>query len=204
VIFAGQKTFNGVAILSKTPAIEILFDIPHFEDHQRRIIAATIDGIRVINVYVPNGSEVGSEKYQYKLHWLTHLTQFLKQELTAHEKVIVLGDFNVAPEDQDVHDPKAWEGSVLVSEKERQALRKIMDLGFADLFRQFTQPPQSFSWWDYRNGGYWKGEGLRIDLVLANQALAAQCRACMIDVRPRKLKSPSDHAPVIAEFAKFA
>ena len=200
-VFAGQKTYNGVAVLSKTPATEVVTDIPNFDDPQRRILAATVDGVRVVNLYVVNGAEVGSDKYAYKLDWLANVTAWLQQQAAAYPQLVVLGDFNIAPEDRDVHDPAAWAGQVLCSDAERAALQAIQALGLQDTFRLFTQADKSFSWWDYRAGGFRRNHGLRIDLILASQALAERCQACVIDREPRTWEKPSDHTPVIAEFA---
>jgi len=201
-IFSGQKTYNGVAILSRCPDApeDIVTDIPGLEDAQRRVLGATYGNIRLLNLYVPNGSEVGSEKYAYKLDWLDKLEKYVEQQLKMYEYFVVVGDFNIAPEDRDVHDPAAWEGSVLVSDKERAALKRLLDLGTIDTFRLFEQEEKSFSWWDYRAAAFRRNHGLRIDLVLASKALAEKCRACSIDKTPRKLERPSDHVPVIAEF----
>jgi len=200
-VASGQKTYNGVAIACRGPSSEHVMDIPGFEDPQRRVLAATIGGVRVINLYVPNGSSVGSEKYEYKLSWLSALHDFLQDELRKHAKLIVLGDFNIAPEDRDVYDPVKWGDDILCSPAERAALRKLLDLGLSDVFRQFEQPEGTFSWWDYRAAGFRRNAGLRIDLILASRSLAAGCTACRIDKEPRRLERPSDHAPVIAEFA---
>ncbi len=200
-VFAGQKTYNGVAVLSKTPATEVVTDIPNFGDPQRRILAATVDGVRVVNLYVVNGAEVGSDKYAYKLDWLANVTAWLQQQAAAYPQLVVLGDFNIAPEDRDVHDPAAWAGQVLCSDAERAALQAIQSLGLQDTFRLFTQADKSFSWWDYRAGGFRRNHGLRIDLILASQALAERCQACVIDREPRTWEKPSDHTPVIAEFS---
>ena len=200
-VFAGQKTYNGVAVLSKTPATEVVTDIPNFDDPQRRILAATVDGVRVVNLYVVNGAEVGSDKYAYKLDWLANVTAWLQQQAAAYPQLVVLGDFNIAPEDRDVHDPAAWAGQVLCSVADRAALQAIQSLGLQDTFRLFTQADKSFSWWDYRAGGFRRNHGLRIDLILASQALAERCQACVIDREPRTWEKPSDHTPVIAEFA---
>lgn len=200
-VFAGQKTYNGVAVLSKTPATDVVTDIPNFDDPQRRILAATVDGVRVVNLYVVNGAEVGSDKYAYKLDWLANVTAWLQQQAAAYPQLVVLGDFNIAPEDRDVHDPAAWAGQVLCSDAERAALQAIQSLGLQDTFRLFTQADKSFSWWDYRAGGFRRNHGLRIDLILASQALAERCQACVIDREPRTWEKPSDHTPVIAEFS---
>lgn len=196
VTFSGQPTYNGVAIISKHPITDVVTDLPDFEDSQRRLIAATIEGIRVVNVYVPNGSELTSDKYIYKLSWLEKLNQFIKQELQTHPKLVIMGDFNIAPEDCDVHNPKAWVGSVLVSPKERQALSDLLALGLTDSFRLFEQEEESYSWWDYRAAAFRRNNGLRIDLILVSDALKAQCTTSQIDKEPRKDERPSDHAPV--------
>jgi len=197
----GQRTYNGVAILSRTAGAVACRGIPAFEDPQSRVIAADFDGVRVVSIYVPNGQSVGSDKYAYKLRWLEALREWLRAELAAHPKLAVLGDFNVAPEDRDVHDPKAWEGQVLASAPERAALRGVVDLGLADAFRLFEQPEKSYTWWDYRMGAFRRNLGLRIDHVLLSDALARDCAACRIDTAPRKLERPSDHAPVMCELA---
>jgi len=196
----GQKTYNGVAILSRGDALECATGIPGDGDPQRRVIAATIGRVRLVNVYVPNGQAVGSEKYTYKLAWLERLRTYLASLLESQEHLLVVGDFNIAPEDRDVHDPAAWEGSVHVSAPEREALSKIAALGLTDLFRRFEQPEKSWSWWDYRMNAFRRDRGLRIDLMLASKALAARCTSCTIDRTPRAWDRPSDHAPVTAEF----
>ena len=196
----GQRTYNGVALLGREPVVDISRGMPGYADEQARVIAGTVRGVRVIDVYVPNGQSVGSEKYAYKLAWLGALREYLKAELAAHPRLAVMGDFNIAPEDRDVHDPKAWEGQVLVSPLERSALAALCDLGLEDVFRRFEQPDPSFSWWDYRAAAFRRNHGLRIDLVLASRALASRCTGCRIDADPRRAERPSDHAPVIAEF----
>lgn len=198
VAYSGQKTYNGVAILSKLPLSDIQIGIPGFEDEQKRVLAATVDGVRAVCVYVPNGQSVDSDKYQYKLKWLAALTAWLKQELQAHPKLALMGDYNIAPEDRDVHDPALWKGQVLCSEPEREAFRKLLALGLKDSFRLFEQPEKSFSWWDYRMQGFRRNHGLRIDHILLSDALAASCTESRIDRDMRKLERPSDHAPVIA------
>ncbi len=200
VIFSGQKTYNGVAIVSRSPASDVIMGIPGFADEQKRVLAATIDGMRVICLYIPNGQSVDSDKYQYKLAWLNALQDWLKTELAAHPRLAVLGDFNIAPEDRDVHDPVAWAGQVLCSEPERAHFQAMLDQGLRDTFRLFEQAEQSYSWWDYRAAGFRRNLGMRIDHILATPALADICTACVIDKVPRKLERPSDHAPVIAEF----
>jgi exodeoxyribonuclease-3 len=197
--FSGQKTYNGVAILSREQAGEVQTGIPDFPDEQKRVIAATVGAVRVVCVYVPNGQSVDSDKYQYKLKWLAALRGWLEQELKRHPQLALLGDYNIAPEDRDVYDPAAWQGNVLVSEPERQEFRKLLQLGLRDSFRLFEQPDKSYSWWDYRMMAFRRNLGLRIDHILVSEALAAQCRSCMIDKTPRKLERPSDHTPVVLE-----
>lgn len=199
--FAGQKTYNGVAILASAPIEDVSSGIPGFADEQKRVIAGTVGGVRVVCLYAPNGQAVGSEKYDYKLRWYAALKNWLAGELARHPRIAVLGDLNVAPEDRDVHDPKAWEGQVLVSEPERTAFRGLLELGLKDGFRLFDQPEKSFSWWDYRMMGFRRNAGLRIDHILLSPELAAGCKACAIDKAPRKLERPSDHAPVTADLA---
>jgi exodeoxyribonuclease-3 len=199
-VWSGQKTYNGVAILAHAEPAEVLRDMPGYDDPQRRVLAVSLGGVRVINLYVPNGQSLGSDKYLYKLGWLRALGNWLRQEIAAHERLIVLGDFNIAPEDRDVHDPAAWVGSVLVSPEEREALRCALKLGLVDVFRRFEQPPRSYSWWDYRAGAFQRNNGLRIDLLLATPALAERCTACTIDREPRRVAQASDHAPVIGTF----
>jgi exodeoxyribonuclease-3 len=189
-----------VAILARSPLSETAQQIPRFDDSQRRVLAACCGPLRIVNLYVPNGQEVGSAKYEYKLNWLRALREWLREELERYPRLVVLGDFNIAPEDRDVHDPAAWIGSVHVSEPEREALRGLLQLGLTDVFRRFEQPPQSFSWWDYRAGSFRRNHGLRIDLLLASAPLARLCTACRIDRGPRALQRASDHAPVLASF----
>ena len=196
----GQRTYNGVAILSKQEPTDVVAGIPGFEDEQRRVLAATVSGVRVIDVYVPNGQTVGSDKFEYKLRWLEALRGYVATELERHPQLVVLGDYNIAPEDRDVHDPKAWEGSVHVSEPERAALRSLLALGLEDCFRRFEQPEKAFSWWDYRMMAFRRNAGLRIDLILASTKLAEKCVESRIDKTPRKLERPSDHTPVLATF----
>lgn len=199
-VFSGQRTYNGVAVLSKEEPRDVVAGIPAFDDEQRRVIAATVGGVRVIDVYVPNGQEVGSEKFEYKLRWLEALRGYVVAELARHPRLVVLGDYNIAPEDRDVHDPKAWEGSVHVSEPERAALRALVAAGLVDCFRLFEQPEKSFSWWDYRMMAFRRNAGLRIDLILASAEMAKKCAESRIDKAPRKLERPSDHTPVLARF----
>jgi exodeoxyribonuclease-3 len=200
VVFNGQKTYNGVAILARAPLTESIIEIPDFDDQQRRVLAACCGGVRIVNLYVPNGQAPGSDKYHYKLRWLKALHAWLTREQAQFARLVVLGDFNIAPEDRDVHDPAAWEGSIHVSEPERAALRALLQLGLSDVFRQFEQPPQAFSWWDYRAGAFRRNHGLRIDLILASAELAARCRGAHIDRSTRSGEGVSDHAPVLASF----
>jgi len=196
-VFSGQKTYNGVAILSKLPMTEVVKNNPRFFDEQQRIIGATIDGVRVICAYVPNGQEVGSDKYSYKLKWLDALRDWITDEEKLHDSLALAGDFNIAPDDRDVYDPVAWEGNVLVSEPERAAFKHLQDIGLKDAFRLFEQPDKTYSWWDYRQLGFQKNRGLRIDHILLSDKLAQRCSACTIDRTPRKWQQPSDHAPVV-------
>lgn len=200
VVFNGQKTFNGVAIISRAKSKEVMTDIPALVDPQRRILAATIDGVRVINLYVPNGESLTSEKYIYKMDWLNKVKGYLQQQLTEHAKLIVLGDFNIAPDERDVHDPNLWQGRVLFSDPERSAFQDFLQLGLHDTFRLFTKEPENFTWWDYRQVAFLRNWGLRIDHILASESLAKICKHCVIDKKPRQLERPSDHAPVMAEF----
>jgi exodeoxyribonuclease-3 len=196
-VFDGQKTYNGVAILTRSRPEDVTKGMPGFADEQRRVIAATVDGVRVVCVYIPNGQSVESDKYQYKLKWLDALAGFMQNEITAYGDVALLGDYNIAPEDRDVHDPKAWEGQVLCTDLERAAFRRLIDLGMQDSFRLFEQPEKSFTWWDYRMNGFKRNLGLRIDHILLTPTIAAACRSATIDLEPRKRERPSDHAPVV-------
>lgn len=198
-VASGQKTYNGVAIVARSAPLEPVAGIPGFADEQRRVLAATVDGVRVVCVYCPNGQSVGSDKYEYKLRWFAALREYLAAELARHPRLAVAGDFNVAPEDRDVHDPKAWEGQVHVSEPERAAWRALLALGLKDSFRLFEQPANTFSWWDYRSMAFRRNAGLRIDHVLLSEPLAQQCAGAGVDKAPRKLERPSDHAPALAE-----
>ena len=197
----GQKTYNGVALLSRSPATDVVRGIPGYADTQARVIAGTVGGVRIVGVYVPNGQSVDSDKYGYKLDWLGHLSRYMQELRRSHDNVVVLGDYNIAPDDRDVHDPAAWAGQVLVSEPERAAYAQLCGHGYVDVFRQRTVEAGHFSWWDYRGGGFRRNHGLRIDLILASTALAEHCQSCRIDREPRTWERPSDHAPVIATFA---
>jgi exodeoxyribonuclease-3 len=200
VAFSGQRTYNGVAVLSRHEIVAHETAIPGLDDEQRRVLAVETAGLRVLDLYVPNGQAVGSDKYAYKLRWLEALRSWLATTAAQHPRLVVLGDFNIAPEDRDVHDPEAWEGNVHVSPAERAALAALLDTGLVDVFRRFEQPEKSFSWWDYRMGAFRRNNGLRIDLILASAALAAACTGCLIDREPRRAERPSDHTPVVATF----
>lgn len=200
----GQRSYNGVALLLRSDlpaAIDVTRGIDGFVDEQSRVIAATIDGVRIVCLYVPNGQEVDSDKYRYKLEWCEAVTDYLAGERLRHPTLAVIGDFNIAPEDRDVHDPATWHEKILCSSRERKAFRRWIDLGLADAFRLFPQPEKSFSWWDYRQLAFPKNHGLRIDHILLSDALVKRCRSCSIDRAMRKGLKPSDHAPVIAEIA---
>ena len=200
-VHAGQKTYNGVAILSKHGMTDVAHGIGGFTDEQSRVISATINqsgnDIRVVCVYIVNGQAVDSEKYEYKMHWLTALITWLEGELKKYPNLVLLGDYNIAPEDRDCHDPAAWIGQILVSPKERQMFAKITALGLHDSFRLFEQPEKSFTWWDYRMMGFRRNFGMRIDHILVSDALKNKCESCVIDKAPRKLERPSDHTPVV-------
>ncbi len=200
-IFVGQKTYNGVAILSKTQGCDIVTAIPCFEDVQKRVIAGTYGDVRVICVYVPNGDNIESEKYAYKLRWLPALNEWLQDELTKYPKMAVLGDFNIAPDDRDVYDPSVWEGKVLCSQPERDALDKLLALGLVDSFRLFEQPEKTYTWWDYRMMAFRRNRGMRIDHVLLSNELAKICKSSQVDKETRKLERPSDHAPAWVELS---
>ena len=198
-IFNGQKTYNGVAILSRKPLADVSCDIPGFADEQKRIIAGTLDGVRIVCGYFPNGQAVGSDKFVYKLAWLEALTNWLRTELQATPQLVLAGDYNIAPEDRDAHPD--WKDEIHVSVPERDAFRALLALGLTDAFRRFEQPERSFSWWDYRMGAFRRNFGLRIDHLLVSLALADRCTACAVDKAPRKLERPSDHAPVVVELS---
>ena len=202
--FAGQRTYNGVALLVRdgTGAVaDVVRALPDRDDPQKRVIAATVGDLRIIGFYVPNGQAVGSDKYQYKLEWCRAATAFVAAELARHPRVVVSGDFNIAPEDRDVHDPELWRGQIMCSEPERGVFRDWIGLGFKDSFRLFEQPEKTFSWWDYRQLAFPRNHGLRIDHILLSSPLAGACTSCRIDRNARKGAKPSDHAPVIAEIA---
>jgi exodeoxyribonuclease III len=198
-VFVGQKAYNGVAILSRTPATEVVTALPGFADEQKRVLAATVDEVRVVCVYVPNGESLESEKYQYKLRWLEALHGWLSEELKRFPQLALLGDYNIAPEDRDTHDPRLWEGKVLFSEPEKALFHRMLGLGLKDSFRLFEQPQKSFTWWDYRMNQFKRNMGLRIDHILVSEPLAARCTSCVIDRDVRAQERPSDHAPVLLE-----
>lgn len=197
VAVSGQSTYNGVAILSRTPLLEVVVGIPGYEDAQKRVLAATVAGIRVICVYVPNGASVDSDKYHYKLHWFERLLKYVQQTLTNYTQTVILGDYNIAPEDRDVHDPMAWQGHVLVSDKERACFKALLALGFSDAFRVLEPEKKSYTWWDYRMNAFKRNMGLRLDHILATEAVMARAENCVIDTLPRTWERPSDHTPVI-------
>lgn len=198
VAFAGQKTYNGVALIARAPLSAVVTNIPSFDDTQVRVISANMDSLRLVCAYVPNGQALDSDKFRYKLAWLEALTSWLREELLRYPKLALLGDFNIAPEDRDVHDPAKWQGHILVSPPERQAWKNLLDLGLQDSFRLFEQKDKSFTWWDYRAMGFQRNAGLRIDHILLSHPLAALCQGCTIDKMPRCHERPSDHTPLIA------
>ena len=204
VNFAGQKTYNGVAVISKLEATDIITDLPGLDDPQRRVLGCTIahesGDIRFLNLYIPNGSEVGSEKYDYKLDWLDKLSKYVAAQIKEHKNFVMVGDFNIAPDDRDLWDPVGWKDKILVSPPERAVLQGLLDMGLTDTFRLFEQEEELYSWWDYRAAGFRRNHGMRIDLLLSSPAMTEHCTASYIDKEPRKLERPSDHAPVVAEF----
>lgn len=199
-VFAGQKSYNGVAILARNHAIEdVQVGIPGFEDEQKRVIAATVNGVRIVDFYIVNGQAVDSEKFEYKLRWLKAAHDMLAAEAARHPRLVVLGDFNIAPTDLDVHDPRRWHEKIMCSSPEREALGDITALGLHDSFRLHCSEPGHHSWWDYRLLAFDRGWGLRIDLVLVSEALRAACTGAGIDLAPRTWERPSDHTPVWVE-----
>ena len=197
--YSGQKTYNGVAVLARAPISDVVTDPPNLEDEQRRILAVSVGELRVVDLYVVNGKAVGDPKYGYKLDWLARVRDYLAGELERHPKLVVLGDFNIAPDDRDVHDPQAWKEKILCSTPEREALAAIMDLGLSDSFRQFEDGAGHYSWWDYRQAAFRRNMGLRIDLILISDALKARATAAAIERDPRTWERPSDHTPVVLE-----
>ncbi len=200
-LFFGQPTYNGVAILSRQPAVDPVRNIPQFEDDLARVLTATVGGLRIINAYFPNGQALDSPKFVYKMSWLDALRRFVADEMTRHPKLVLLGDYNIAPEDRDVYDPIAWAGQIHCTPQERKHFQGLIAAGLCDAFRLFEQPPKSWSWWDYRNLAFRKNQGLRIDHILVSPALRPQVVACQIDKLPRKNERPSDHAPVVIELS---
>lgn len=197
----GQKTYNGVALLSKTPAVDVVRNIPGFADEQARVIAGTVGELRVIGAYFPNGQAPGTDKFEYKMQWMRSLRDWVREELAHHPKLVLMGDYNVAPEDRDVYDPIAWAGQIHCTPEEREQFRQLLALGLHDAFRLFEQPEKSWTWWDYRNLAFRKNQGLRIDHILVSEGLKASVTSCTIDKAPRKNERPSDHAPVVAVIA---
>ena len=198
-LFSGQRTYNGVAILSRAPAEDALRGIPGLDDAQQRVVSATIAGVRVVCAYVPNGESLESPKFQYKMSWLTAFRVWLQDELARHPRLIVAGDYNIAPEARDVHDPELWAAKIHFTPPEREALHALLGIGLEDAFRLFDQPERSYTWWDYRMMAFRRKMGLRIDHILLSPALVPLCTSCTIDVEPRRLERPSDHAPVLVE-----
>ena len=203
-VHLGQKTYNGVAIISRHRIEDVQFDIPNFEDEQKRVVAATIEGIRIICVYIPNGQSVGSDKYEYKLNWLNALIAYIEKQLSVYPQLALLGDYNIAPEDRDVHDPAAWKDSVLVSEPERDAFKQLIQLGLHDSFRLFEKSEKLYSWWDYRMMAFRRNMGMRIDHILISTPLVKLVKASWIDKAPRQLERPSDHTPVALALDQLA
>jgi exodeoxyribonuclease-3 len=197
----GQKTYNGVALLSRSGAVAVVKNIPGLADPQARVITGTVQGVRVVGAYMPNGQAPDSDKFSYKMGWLDALREFVRAELVAHPQLVLMGDYNIAPEDRDVHDPVAWAGQILCTPQERSHFQGLLGLGLSDAFRLFEQAPKSWSWWDYRNLAFRKNQGLRIDHILVSAALKSRVLACHIDKLPRKNERPSDHAPVVVTLA---
>jgi len=199
--YIGQKTYNGVTTISKIPPVEFVKLINGKEQDQKRFLVTRYgDDLTVLNLYVVNGHEVGSDKYDYKLAWLRDVKNFINKDMKKTKYYLILGDFNIAPSDEDIYDPAAWEGKILCSEKERASLKNILNLGFKDSFRLFDQEKELYSWWDYRTGAFRRNRGLRIDLILTNESLSNKCSSSYIDLAPRKNERPSDHAPVVSVF----
>jgi exodeoxyribonuclease III len=198
----GQKTYNGVALISRSPAVDVIRNIPGFEDEQSRVLCATINGIRVIGAYFPNGQEPGSDKFAYKMRWLDALREWVRTEMTRHPELVLMGDFNITFDDADVWDPDGLRETIHCTTEERTHLQSLIGLGLHDAHRLFDQPPRSFSWWDYRMLGFQKNRGLRIDHILVSDAVRARASACIIDRTPRKNKQPSDHTPVVLTLSR--
>ena len=204
----GQKTYNGVALISRAPALDVVKNIPGLDDTQARVIAGTVASplgpVRCIGAYFPNGQAPDSDKFVYKMRWLSALRDWLRSELATHPNLVLMGDYNIAPEDRDVYDPVAWAGQIHCTPQEREHFQGLVGLGMTDAFRLFEQPPKSWSWWDYRNLAFRKNQGLRIDHILVSEALRPRVQACVIDKLPRKNERPSDHAPVIVSLGEGA
>ena len=198
-VWFGQKTYNGVALLARTEPVDVVRNIPGFDDPQARVIAATVNGVRVVGAYFPNGQAPDSDKFVYKMAWLAALHGWLRDELACHPKLVLMGDYNIAPEDRDVCDPVAWAGQIHCTDQERAHFQALVGLGLTDAYRLFEQAARTWSWWDYRNLAFRKNQGLRIDHILVSEALRGQVTACGIDKLPRKNERPSDHAPVWIE-----
>ena len=197
VAFFGQKTYNGVALIAKHPIVEVVYNIPGFADDMARVITATVNGVRVVGAYFPNGQAPDSDKFVYKMAWLTAMQAFIKDELTRHDKLVLMGDYNITWDDLDVWDPVAMAGTIHCTDEERTHFKALLDLGLTDAFRLFEQAPKSYSWWDYREFAFKRNRGLRIDHILVSSALVKNVSACVIDKAPRKNERPSDHTPVI-------
>ena len=195
----GQKTYNGVALLSRSPATGVVRNIPGFADDMARVISADVNGIRIIGGYFPNGQEPGSEKFEYKMNWLKGLRHWIREELLKHPKLVLMGDYNITFDDADVWDPVGLKDSIHCTEEERYQLRALLALGLHDAYRLFPQAPKSYSWWDYRDFGFRRNRGLRIDHILVSSALKPLVTSCVIDKKPRGNERPSDHAPVVVE-----
>ena len=204
VQFHGQKTYNGVALLSRGAALDVVKNIPGLDDEQARVIAGTVNSVRTIGAYFPNGQAPDSDKFVYKMRWLAALQDWVRNEMAQHPHLVLMGDFNIAPDDRDVFDPIGWEGQIHCTPQERAHFKALVGLGLVDAFRLFEQPIKSWSWWDYRNLAFRKNQGLRIDIILVSEALRAKVQACVIDKLPRKNERPSDHAPVIVELSTEA
>ena len=197
VAFFGQKTYNGVALIARHPITEVVHNIPDFADEMARVITATVEGVRVVGAYFPNGQAPDSDKFVYKMAWLNALQAFIKDELSRHDKLVLMGDFNITWDDLDVWDPIALAGTIHCTDEERAHFKALLDLGLHDAFRLFEQAPKSYSWWDYREFAFKRNRGLRIDHILVSSALVKHVSACVIDKTPRKNERPSDHTPVI-------
>ncbi len=200
IAFHGQKTYNGVALVSKYPLENVVKNIPGFDDDMARVISASVNGVRIIGAYFPNGQAPGSDKFEYKMRWLTALHDWIESELVSHPKMVLMGDFNITFDAKDVWDPVGLEGTIHCTQEERAHLQALIDLGFKDAFREFEPAEKNYSWWDYREFAFKRNRGMRIDHILVSHQLRAALTRCVIDKRPRKNERPSDHTPVIAVF----